>query len=77
MSDKQEIEFQKWLKQQDSDMREDLCSWYAFIGWLAALDSVVVDIKNLPSASYTSSGLVYLSDVVEAIEKAGVRHNDE
>lgn len=86
MNDKQRAEFEKFYEDLDScqltaDDRfgplNKRVKGYLFATWQAALASVVVDIKNLPSASYTLSGVVYLSDVAEAIEKAGVRHNDE
>lgn len=85
MSDKQRAEFEKKAEHLGLDVRWSVCDsdyadgktsdfWHI---WQAALSSVVVDIKNLKSASYTSSGVVYISDVADAIEKAGVKHNDE
>ena len=85
MNEKQRAEFEKWAVQHEYDLTwSGAINCYAimrtrivFDAWQAAIASVVVDIKNLPSASYASSGVVYLSDVADAIEKSGVRHNDE
>lgn len=78
MNDKQRADFERWFTSQiDSEYCSTNVKSLLSECWQAALSSVIVDIKNLPSASYTSSGVVYISDVADAIEKAGVRHNDE
>ena len=49
-------------------------AYYAWIGWQAAIDSVVVDVESLPAASYTDDGVVYRSHVEDALEKAGIKY---
>ena len=70
MSDKVEIEFQKWLKKQEPDMREDLCSWSAFIGWQAAIESISI---KLPQPNDDSQDQI-MRGVYAAIDNEGVSY---
>ncbi len=42
--------------------------------WFSALDSVVVDVSGLCEASYNQSDTVYRSDVMDALDKAGIKY---
>jgi hypothetical protein len=81
MSEKMRAEFEKWAKE---NLRCDLShngeyynhtnAYHAWKGWQASRQALVVELSDLPDASYSRNGVVYLSDVEGALGKAGASY---
>jgi hypothetical protein len=49
-------------------------AYYAWQGWQASRQALVVELSKLPEASYSIAGTCYMSDVESALDKAGVSY---
>ena len=72
--DKIREEFESWLMGMSLKQINAICEDSAWQAWQASRAALVVNTSELRRADYYVSGTVYLDDVEDALDKAGIKY---